>query len=76
MAEQSKNIDIKFFGQNLRKAREAKKLSMQQLANVAEIEKSQIARIEIGRSDPRLSTILVIAKALELDAVELLKKNL
>ena len=67
MSKKSKSIDINFFGKNLRKFREAKELSMQQLANIAEIEKSQIARIEIGKSDPRLSTVLIIAQALELD---------
>lgn len=67
MAKKSESIDISFLGQNLRKFREAKKISMQQLADIAEIEKSQIARIEIGKSDPRISTVLTIAKALEID---------
>jgi transcriptional regulator with XRE-family HTH domain len=70
MAESGKKIDIHFLGQNLRKFRVAKKLSMQQLANLADIEKSQIARIEIGTSDPRISTLLIIADALELDPKE------
>lgn len=67
MAKKVGNIDIAFLGQNLRKFREAKKLSMQQLADIADIEKSQIARIEIGKSDPRVSTVLTIAKALEIN---------
>ena len=67
MAKKVVTIDIAFLGQNLRKFRETKKLSMQQLADLADIEKSQIARIEIGKSDPRISTVLNIAKALEID---------
>lgn len=47
---------------------------MQDLANLAEIEKSQIARIEIGQSDPRLSTIIIIADALEMELTDLLSK--
>ena len=66
----SDKVDISFFGKKLREFREAKGLSMQDLANMAEIEKSQIARIEIGKRNPRLSTILVIALALEIDPQE------
>ena len=48
---------------------------MQDLANLADIEKSQIARIEIGQSDPRLSTIIIIANALGMDFKELLTRT-
>lgn len=48
---------------------------MQELANIADIEKSQIARIEISKSDPRLSTMLIIATALEIDLLQLLAKE-
>lgn len=75
MARKSQSIDISFLGQNLRKHREAQKLSMQDLANLADIEKSQIARIEIGQSDPRLSTIIIIANALGMDFKELLTRT-
>jgi transcriptional regulator with XRE-family HTH domain len=67
MAKRVDDINITFLGQKLRKFREAKNLSMQQLADLADIEKSQIARIEIGKSDPRISTMLNIAKALEIN---------
>lgn len=71
MTKKGESVDITFLGQNLRKFREAQKLSMQQLANIAEIEKSQIARIEIGKSDPRVSTVMTIAKALNISPKEL-----
>lgn len=74
MANSPKEVDIKFFGRNLRKFREGKNLSMQELANIAEIEKSQIARIEIGKTNPRLATILIIAQALEIEPKEFFNK--
>jgi len=57
--------DIKVFGQNLRAIRKSKNLSMEQLANLAELEPVQIHRIETGKTNPKLSTIYVLAKALE-----------
>ncbi len=62
---------IKAFGANLRKVREEKNMSMQTLANAAEIELSQIHRIETGKINPKLTTILVIAKALDVSPKEL-----
>lgn len=46
-------------------------ISMQTLANIAEIELSQIYRIEIGKINPKLTTILKIATALGVEAKEL-----
>jgi len=71
MALSWENDGIILFGQNVRKFRKDKKLSMQALAHIAEIELSQISRIETGKINPKLSTILIIAKALEIDASEL-----
>lgn len=62
---------LKQFGENLRKIRKSKKLSMEQVANLAEIEVSQIYRIETGKINPKLTTILLIAMALEISPKEL-----
>jgi transcriptional regulator with XRE-family HTH domain len=62
--------DIKVFGQNLRAIRKSKNLSMEQLANLAELEPVQIHRIETGKTNPKLSTIYVLAKALEISPSE------
>lgn len=64
MAERSEN-DLKTFGQNLRNIRKSKKLSTEKLANMAELEMVQISRIELGKTNPKLSTIYALAKALE-----------
>jgi transcriptional regulator with XRE-family HTH domain len=59
------------FGQKVRSIRKDKNFSMQHLANIAEIEVSQIHRIETGKINPKLTTILILAKALDINASEL-----
>lgn len=60
-------------GARLKKLRTERNMSMQDLANLAEIEKSQIYRIENARGDVKLTTIYVLADALKIDIIELLK---
>jgi len=43
---------------------------MQHLANLAEIEISQIYRIETGKINPKLTTITALAKALDINTSE------
>ncbi|MFD1631546.1 helix-turn-helix domain-containing protein [Pseudopedobacter beijingensis] len=62
---------IKSFGNKVRLIRKERKLSMEMLANIAEIELSQIYRIETGKINPKLTTILKIAEALEINPKEL-----
>lgn len=54
----------RLLGQRIRDLRNAKNLSMQTLANMAEIELSQIARIETAKINPKVSTLFRIARAL------------
>lgn len=61
------------FGVHLRKLRKTKKWTMKDLAFEADVELSQIYRIERGKSNPTLSTILLLADALDIPASELLK---
>ena len=63
---------LKKFGQNLQRIRKEKNLSLRGLAEIAEVDFSQIHRIEKGENNPTLTTILVISKALEIDPSELL----
>ncbi|MBW4889214.1 helix-turn-helix domain-containing protein [Mucilaginibacter sp. HMF5004] len=72
MAERSEN-DLKIFGENLRNIRTSKKLSTEKLANIAELELVQINRIELGKTNPKLSTIYALARALEISPAELFK---
>ncbi len=62
-----KNPDLLLaFGKNLRRLRKKKNLSMKHLADVANVEYSQIARIERGIINTTVTTAHAIAKALEI----------
>jgi len=63
------------FGQQLKKVREAQGMTKEELANKADISRSQIYRIETGKINPRLTTITLIAETLGMEVWELLKKN-
>ena len=70
MAVLNESDGILAFGQKVRSIRKDKNISMQHLANLAEIEVSQIHRIETGKINPKLTTILIIAKALDINPSE------
>jgi transcriptional regulator with XRE-family HTH domain len=59
------------FGNNLRKLRQAKKLSMEELSYEVDVDLSQIYRIEKGMINPTLSTLHAIAKALNITLKDL-----
>ena len=71
MVLSGENADLKKFGDNLRRMRKSQDLSMEALANMADMELSQIARIETGKINPKLLTLLSIAKALKIQPSEL-----
>lgn len=58
-------------GANLRKVREDKLLTQQEVADAAGIGLSSIVRIENDKTEPRFSTIRKIAAALEVEPREL-----
>lgn len=55
---------MKAFGMRLREIRKSKKLSQQQLAYFADLELSQISRIERGIINTSISQVFQIARAL------------
>ena len=65
----------KAFGENLRKVRKKKGLTMMELAFEADIEYSQIAKIERGVSNTTISTVQLLASALEIKPIELFRFN-
>ncbi len=71
----NENDELIQFGLNLRRLRKEKMLTMEGLANLADIELSQIYRIETGKINPKLLTILLIARALEVEPEELFKSK-
>jgi len=53
--------------------RKARKMTQEALAREAEISLGYVARLEIGRHDPKLSTLLKLAKALKVSVAQLVK---
>ena len=58
---------IKAIGERVRKLRLDNNLSQEDLANEADIPISQIGRIERGETNPTISTLHVIASALNVE---------
>lgn len=61
-------------GKNLRAARKRLALTQEEVAHRSGLEPAEISRIESGKRDPRVSTLEKLAKALEVDPGQLLKK--
>ena len=59
------------FGKNLKRVRKSKGMTQEDLAHKADLTLSQIARIETGRLNTSISTVMVLMKALDTDANEL-----
>jgi transcriptional regulator with XRE-family HTH domain len=58
---------LRKFGKNLQRIRLEGKLSQEALSDIAEVPRSQIARIERGEVNPTINTIKRIADVLEVD---------
>lgn len=59
-------------GQKIKQARESKGLTQQELAYLCNMEKSNISRIESGRTNLTLKTLLAISNALSIQMNKLL----
>ncbi len=62
------------FGRTLRKERRDRELSQEALAHRAGLSPKHVGEIELAKKDPRLTTVLKLATALELGPGELLAK--
>ena len=63
------NYNFEHFAEQLRHARMAKNLSQRELSKLAGVPQSHISRIESNQVDLRLSSLLAIANALDLETV-------
>ncbi|HHK1854505.1 TPA: helix-turn-helix domain-containing protein [Pseudomonas aeruginosa] len=63
---------LMIIGTNLKRLREAKKLTQREVWEAAEVSKSSLTAYENGRSDPTGETIVKLAKALGVTTDELL----
>jgi len=66
-----KKIALVRIGLNIRKIREIKKISQQDLAAACNFEKSNMSRIEAGRTNLTIGTLLKICEALQVELAEL-----
>lgn len=60
------------FASNLRRERKRLKLSQEALGECCALDMSEISRLERSQRDPRLATIVKIARALEVPPAKLL----
>jgi len=65
-------IAIKVLAENVRRFRNERSMSQEALANLIEIEYSQVSRIERGVINTSVSVIFALAKALEIKPSQLL----
>jgi transcriptional regulator with XRE-family HTH domain len=59
------------FGEKIKNLRTAKGLTLEQLAFEADIELSQVHRVEKGKINPTLTTLIALAKGLGITLAEL-----
>ncbi len=65
--------DAKRLGQNLKKIRTKKDITQVSIAKTLGVDRSFVSNIENGKTNPTLSTITNLAKALGVSSDELLK---
>ena len=68
------NYDLEHFSQRLREARTAQNLSQRELGKLAGVPQSHISKIESNQVDLRLSSLIAIANALDLELVLIPRK--
>ena len=62
------------FGEHVRALRKKKGFSGVELSNKIGVDKQFLSRLELGHSDPRLSTLIRLSQALDIHVADLLKK--
>ena len=67
---------IQRFGKQLQQLRTRRGLTQEQLAVTAGLSRTFLTRLELGQSDPSLSTLVRLAKALRVSVTELLGESM
>ncbi|WP_374949824.1 helix-turn-helix domain-containing protein [Mucilaginibacter sp.] len=63
---------INALGQRVRNLRLQKKLSMERLAELSDIDYRQVSYVELGQTDASISTLSALCKGLEISLAELM----
>ena len=71
MEEVSKKLLLKSFGNNLKNIRKRKGLSYRELAQLCDVDHSQISKIEKGLISIQITTLAELSKGLEIHPKEL-----
>jgi len=66
-----KRKELVRIGVNIKKIREMKNISQQDLAAACNFEKSNMSRIEAGRTNPTIGTLLKICEALQVKLTDI-----
>ena len=66
---------LKYLGANIKRIREDKGMTQQELASLCNFEKSNMSRLEAGNTNPTIYTLYKIALALKVELTELLSPN-
>lgn len=64
---------IKTIAQNIKKIRQSKKLSVQEVAYRCDIERSNLSRLEAGKTNMTIKTICLICSALNVKLSDVIK---
>jgi transcriptional regulator with XRE-family HTH domain len=65
--------EVVAFGKRVRELRTVREMTQEGLAEAAGLNSVQISHLENGRNEPKLTTILALAKAFRMTASELLR---
>jgi transcriptional regulator with XRE-family HTH domain len=64
---------LEAFGKRLRAERDRRNVSLETLAEIANVHRTHLGALELGQRDPRLSMLLILADALEVPPGALLE---
>ena len=65
LSSNEKKVALKRFGQRLAELRKQKNLSLREMASACDIDNSKISKIEKGKSNITFTTIIDLARGLE-----------
>lgn len=63
---------VVYVGERLKALRIRRALTQEELAQIAGLSKNAVNRLEVGKAEPRMSTLRKLAKALNVDPSELI----
>jgi len=66
---------VQLLGRNVRAARQARRMSQEQLAFEAEMKRSYVSDLERGKRNPSVRALGRLAKALGLEPADLLRRT-